>query len=342
MGKNRLYIGITLLILTLGLNWLCNSSVWVYETLYLKGIFQFFRIIHDYTLGLLPIPSLYLIVPSFFYFFYRKRCSNIKSFLLATLTCLIWIVVFFYLLWGINYTQPQLKTTLGLPPPQIDSSYIKTTFLQQTDIVTALAKSTKSQPSLKEIESEIRIQQEEILRMWKIPTVGRVRIRKLPAGSLLRIRTSGIYIPHAFEGHLDGGLFYKQHPFTMAHEMAHGYGFGDESVCNFIGYFTCIRSSEPALQYSAELAYWRYLLRYYAYHYPEEWKALKENLDPALQADLDSIRQHISRYKNLMPVLRDKIYDKYLKSHGVSAGIKSYDQMIELIAAYRMKNPVKN
>jgi hypothetical protein len=35
--------------------------------------------------------------------------------------------------------------------------------------------------------------------------------------------------------------------------------------------------------------------------------------------------------------MRDVIYDKYLKSHGVKAGIKSYDQMIELIAAYRQK-----
>ena len=338
LKRNRLYIGICVLILTLGLNWLCKSSIWAYETLYLRGIFQFFRIIHDYTIGLLPIPSLYLIAPAFFYFFYRKQFRSIKFFLIATLTCLVWIVVFFYLLWGINYTQPQLKKVLELPPPNIDSIYIKTAFLEQTEIVSALAKSNITYPKLKEIEDEIRVHQEDILKDWNVPTVGRVRIRKLPAGSLLRIRTSGIYIPHAFEGHLDGGLYYKQHPFTMAHEMAHGYGYGDESVCNFIAYLTCTQSEMPALRYSAELAYWRYLVRYYAYHFPEEWQELRENLDPDLQADLEEIRKHISRYKNLMPVLRDVIYDKYLKSHGVSAGIKSYDQMIELIASYRAKN----
>ena len=189
--------------------------------MYLRGIFQFFRIVHDYTIGLLPIPSLYLIAPAFFYFFYRKQFRSIKPFLIATLTCLVWIVVFFYLLWGINYTQPQLKKVLELPPPNIDSIYIKTAFLEQTEIVSALAKSNITYPKLKEIEDEIRVHQEDILKDWNVPTVGRVRIRKLPAGSLLRIRTSGIYIPHAFEGHLDGGLYYKQHPFTMAHEMAH-------------------------------------------------------------------------------------------------------------------------
>ena len=109
-------------------------------------------------------------------------------------------------------------------------------------------------------------------------------------------------------------------------------------MCNFVAYLTCIQSDMPALKYSAELAYWRYLARYYAYHFPDEWSQTKEQLSPALKADLEAIRQHISKYKNLMPVFRDLIYDKYLKTHGVTAGLKSYDQMIELIAAYRLKN----
>ena len=326
------------MIIALGLNWLCKFSDWVYQIFYLKGIFQVVRVAHDYTLGLLPIPSIYLIVPAFFYYFYRNRTSNLKAFLVATITCIIWIVGLFYLLWGINYTQPQLKTTLNLPSPQIDSVYIEKVFLEQTEIVSSLANQNNTFPSLKKIENEIRIQQEKILKEWQIPTAGRVRIRKLPGGSLLHIRTSGIYIPHVFEGHLDGGLYFKQHPFTIAHEMAHGYGYGDESVCNFVAYLTCIQSDMPALKYSAELAYWRYLARYYAYHFPDEWSQIKEQLSPALKADLEAIRQHISKYKNLMPVFRDLIYDKYLKTHGVTAGIKSYDQMIELIAAYRLKN----
>lgn len=316
---------------------LCKISPWIYENIYLKGLFQLIRIIHDYTLGFLPIPSIYLIAPLFFYFFYRKRCGSLRSFITATITCLTWIIALFYLLWGINYTQPSLNETLQLASAEIDSIYIKETFLEQTGLVTRLAQSNIEYPELVNIENEIRQQQEKLLSLWAVPTLGRVRIRKLPAGSLLRIRTSGIYIPHAFEGHLDGGLYYKQHPFTMAHEMAHGYGYGDESVCNFVAYLTCIESKLPALVYSAELAYWRYLARYYAYHYPEEWQDLRASLDPALNEDLEAIREHISRYKDLMPVMRDVIYDKYLKSHGVKAGIKSYDQMIELIAAYRKK-----
>ena len=335
VSLNRRNVGLTTLLLGLGLNTLCNFSPWIYEKFYLNGLFQLIRIVHDYTLGMLPIPSIYLIAPFFFYYFFRGHCGSVKLFLVALVTCLTWTIALFYLLWGINYTQPSLIETLELTSAHIDSTYIKETFLQQTDLVSALAVENINYPSNKTIENEIRDQQENLLSQWGVPTIGRVRIRKLPAGSLLRLRTSGIYIPHAFEGHIDGGLYYKQHPFTIAHEMAHGYGYGDESVCNFVAYLTCIESKYPPVVYSAELAYWRYLARYYAYHYPEEWKDLE--LSPALRADLKAIREHISRYKDIMPIMRDVIYDKYLKSHGVKAGIKSYDQMIELIAAYRQK-----
>ncbi len=334
---NRKNVGLATLLLGFGLNAFCSFSPRVYETVYLNGLFQLIRVVHDYTLGLLPIPSIYLIAPIFFYYFFKGQCGSIKSFLLAIATCLTWIIALFYLLWGINYTQPSLAESLKLKSANIDSTYIKDTFLKQTDLVSSLAERNINYPPIKAIENEIRNQQEKLLAQWGVPTTGRVRIRKLPAGSLLRLRTSGIYIPHAFEGHLDGGLYYKQHPFTMAHEMAHGYGYGDESVCNFVAYLTCIASDQRALVYSAELAYWRYLARYYAYHYPEEWSALRSSLSPALNTDLEAIQEHISKYKDIMPVMRDVIYDKYLKSHGVKAGIKSYNQMIELIAAYRQE-----
>ena len=39
-----------------------------------------------------------------------------------------------------------------------------------------------------------------------------------------------------------------------------------------------------------------------------------------------------------MPQARDKIYDKYLKSHGLAAGIASYDQIVDLVAAFNKTN----
>ena len=337
MKHKRLTVGILTLVICIILNLCFGHLPRFYEVFYLNGLFQLIRIVHDYTLGLLPIPSLYIIVPLFFTFFYYRRVDNLKGFIISTLTAFIWIINFFYFLWGFNYTQKSIYQTLDLTPVKLDSTYIKTTFDNQTAIIVGLAEANKNVKALNttELENHLRDIQERIIGEWGTPTVGRVRIRKVPSGSLLRIRTSGVYIPHAFEGHIDKGLYYKQHPFTMAHEMAHGYGYTDESVCNFIGYLTCIESKNSLTQYSGELAYWRYLLRYYRYYYPDEWKSLYASLSPALKIDLEEIRSHINKYEDLMPKMRDVIYDNYLKSHGVKSGIKSYDEMIQLIAAWR-------
>jgi len=91
------------------------------------------------------------------------------------------------------------------------------------------------------------------------------------------------------------------------------------------------------VKYSGELAYWRYLARSYRKTFPDEWNQTYEQLSGPLREDLNAIRKHIEKYEDLMPVMRDQIYDNYLKSHGVKAGIGSYDLMVELIAAYRNK-----
>ncbi len=332
---SKLSVGVTTFILVVLCNLLFYNSSWAYSTLYQKGLFQAIRAVYDYTLGWLPFPSIYIILPLFLWYFLYQKGHTIKSFVLAIVTALIWIVNLFYLLWGFNYAQPSLYQTMDLEPIVIDSTYISQAFLAQTALVSQLSSNTYNEMPRQEMEHKIRELQEDLLSDWGIPTVGRVRIRHLPAGSLLRLRTSGIYIPHAIEGHIDTGLYYKQHPFTMAHEMAHGYGFTDESVCNFIGFLTCIQSSDPLIRYSAELAYWRYLARAYRAYHRAEWADIYNNLSPNLKDDLKAISSHVNRYKDLMPQARDKIYDQYLKSHGVSAGIASYDQIVNLVAAYR-------
>lgn len=332
MNWNRINVGVITLILVLALNYLFKIWPWFYEWGYLKSVFQAFRIAHDYTLGFLPIPSLYLIAPIFIGFFYYKRSKTRFWLLKSTLACLIWIIVAFYIFWGFNYTQPSLYRHLGMERVEIDSAYISQAYMRQSAKLVKMLENDI--PDIRNYENTIRLSQEKLLKEWDIPTVGRVRVRKILSGSLLHIRTSGIYIPHAFEGHVDSGLYSKQHPFTMAHEMAHGYGFTDESVCNFIAYLTCLQTDDPYIQYSAELAYWRYLARYYKYYHSDTWAEKRAMLAPQLLEDLDQIRLHIQKYKDWMPKYRDVIYDQYLKSHGVKAGIKSYDEMIMLIAAY--------
>ncbi len=338
MNWNRIKVGVITLIFVLLINWIFSLSSVLYNVLYFKSVFQVLRVLHDYTLGLLPLPSIYIIAPFFIGYFFLFKQKSRFWWLESVISCLIWIIIAFYLTWGFNYQQPSIYSLTKLNPVILDSAYITKTFRKQTDLLDSLLNmhlNLSVKGPLDKLESQLRINQEGIISKWGIPTFGRVRVRPMFKGSLLHIRTSGVYIPHAFEGHLDSGLYELQYPFTMAHEMAHGYGFTDESVCNFISYITCIQSSRPEVIFSAELAYWRYLAGYYRYFHSESWKEEYDNLSPKIIYHLNQISEHADQYKDWMPKYRDIIYDNYLKSHGVKAGIRSYSQMILLIAAYR-------
>ncbi len=338
MKDKRLKVGVITLAIVFVIEIIFSYSPYLYETLYFRGLYQLIRVVHDYTFGLLPVPSLYLITIYFLWYFFRDVKAQLKSWVSAVARFLIWVIIFFYVGWGYNYNQENLSSRLELVPPVIDSTYISEAFLAQTELLYALKDSMTGQTSKYFfIENGIRDHQEIVLKKWNIPTHGKVRVRYLWPGFLLHFRTSGIFIPHASEGHIDGGLYVKQHPFTMAHEMSHGYGITDESEANFVAYMTCLQSDKLHIVYSAELAYWRYLARYYRSFHPETWSQVYNELDARLIQDLNLISKHISKYKDWMPKYRDVIYDGYLKTHGVKAGIRSYDQMILLIAAYKEK-----
>lgn len=341
MKEKKIKFGLIISTLVLATEMLFSYVPYLYEKLYLNGLFQIIRVVHDYTLGLLPIPSIYIILLCFLWYFFIDVRASLFSWFSAVIRFVIWVVIFFYVGWGYNYNQERLSSRLDIEAPLIDSTYISQAFLDQTDKLYAIKDSmTGMKSQYYFIENDLRQLQESVLDDWDWPTRGRVRVRYLWPGLLLHFRTSGIYIPHAAEGHIDAGLYVKQHPFTMAHEMSHGYGITDESEANFVAYMTCIKSKKLDIVYSAELAYWRYLARYYKAFHPESWSEYYGSLDARLVQDLNLINQHIKKYKDWMPKYRDVIYDSYLKSHGVKAGIKSYDQMIILIAAYKQKHGV--
>jgi hypothetical protein len=187
----------------------------------------------------------------------------------------------------------------------------------------------------KVIDHHIRGEVEYALGVAGAEHSGRVRVRQLwPKGFLLRWSTAGIYIPHAVEGHIDGGLLSVQKPFTLAHEMAHGYGITDEGACNFIAWLACSHSRDPWIRFGGALTYWRYA----AAEMPDSTVlAVVKDLDPFIIRSLELIRENDKKYPDIFPRLRDAIYTSYLKSHGVVGGLRSYNKVVSMVLQYLEK-----
>jgi len=315
---------------------------------YNSYIFPIIRILYDYTFGLLPFPVIYLFLVLFVVFmitFFAAlyRSVRIEGFIKASRSHTInlinifgWIITSFYFFWAFNYYGPDLDSKLRLREMTLDSLQLIDEFRHVTNILNKERKflsvdtnELKVPIEWKTMENEIRNAQSELLVSWGDKVWGRVRVRPLyPKGILLRISTAGVYIPFVCEGHIDAGMNNIQWPFTVAHEMAHGYGYTDEGVCNFIGLLSCIKSKDHFIRYSGYLSYWRYIYYDLKFAYPVIADEIYKDLNKGVKADLAAIRRDINRFPDILPQLRDFIYDSYLKSHGVEKGLRSYNEII--------------
>jgi len=119
----------------------------------------------------------------------------------------------------------------------------------------------------------------------------------------------------------------------MAHELAHGYGIGDEGSCNFIAYLTCSTSDDPVLNYTGLLSYWRSVASQYRSIAPEEYKEARAALPRGIIEHMQRIREEMDKYPDIFPKVRDATYNAYLKTQGVEEGLKSYSRVVLLVQA---------
>ena len=320
----------------------------LYEILYLDGLFKIIRILYDYALGYwLPIPMVVIVfLILLLYLFYPHKSERTFISVVIRLVSKIFVVLsFFYIFWGWNYAQKPLSTSLGLEASLKPDSV---RLMQEAFWAQATINSLRSELSedtislsLKDfkkniVEKEIRNELRSTLSSMNLASTGRPRIRALrPKGALLRFKTAGIYVPYAFEGHIDAGMMKIEWPYTIAHEMSHGFGVTDEGACNFIAFIACMDSENTIFQYSAMIDYTLYVLRDVYRLDKALHRKVYNKLSGGVKADIQAIRDNNDKYPDILPDIRDYLYDTYLKSHGVSAGLKSYSQLTGLVIQYK-------
>lgn len=353
--KYFLYILTGFLLLVRGIG---NFYPELIEYGYSRGFFGAIRLVIDYTTGLLPIPMFYVFFLVVLIVFIRylwisfqlKRSlkARLRYFGMSVLKNIILIIAWFLLIWGMNYGRIPIENQLGLEINAPKLEKVKAETQWATKKALDLRKLVASQDTNaldatlmpNELEDEIRKSLKSVLKELGYPTVGNVRARQLyPKGILLRLRTAGIYWFFVGEGNFDAGLHPLQKPFTMAHEMAHGYGFGDEGTCNFLAYLTCLKSGQAYIRYAGMLSYWRYIASEYMIRTPEEyWEFRDKNLSIGMKNDLASIYENSAKYRDVMPnKLRTSTYDTYLKLQGIEEGIRNYSRVVLLVNAWKDK-----
>lgn len=357
---DRRFVWMGLGLFSLLIRWIFKLNPTFTEVVYTEGIFSAFRWMYDYTLGWLPFPMIYIAVPALLGWIvwkirgYVKRYKShtflqkLGAYSLHFLGFAGGVIFFFLFLWGFNYSRLPLEDQMRLSVRKLDAESIKAEFFLATKEAIEARKEIEHMPDSvldrsffpDHLESYMRTSLVEVLAELGVAHPGCVRGRKLwPKGLLMQLGATGIYIPFVAEGHIDAGLHPISQPFTMAHELGHGYGFGDEGTCNFLGYLACENADDPAIRYAGRLSYWRETARLYRRVAPEAYKEQRAALPAGMLADIDAINAVYRKYPGFFPDFSQATYNSYLKSQGITEGTVNYSRVVAMVAAWRRRMP---
>ncbi len=325
-----------------------NSSF--VERYYYQCIFKYVRIVFDHSFGLLPIPGIYILFAILLFtlikylirFRAKLRQGDLAKVILRNLfvdsiTLISALIIAFYWLWGFNYKRISFHEKNHFAPQTIKEDWLFDEMKTVHNAMTHLRKKADFSDGLPgDLESECRNALIPALHACLYYPTGTVRVRRIkPKGSLLLWSTAGIYLPFVSEGHIDDGLHPITKPFTLTHEMTHGYGITEESACNFISFLACVNSESAYLQYSGWMGYFRYLLAACRRTDSARYRTFLETSNPKILSDIQEIYDHHEKYPSILPKLRDLVYNRYLKSHGIKEGTINYSMMIRLAANWQ-------
>jgi hypothetical protein len=332
------------------------------ERLYSRGIFVAWRWAWDYSLGLSPIPWLYIILAAvatggvvrLVRFFSRPRREigtprrkRIGPILFTTAAWAGKLVFLFYALWGFNYNRVGIEKQWELAPAPLNSAELaaeaawasQASIESRSSILNSSADPLGAAALPTNLESHLRNVLVPVLREAGYPAPGRVRVRSFsPGGWMMRFSSTGVYIPFFGEGYTANNLLPFEKPFTIAHEMVHGYGITDEGAANFLAFLACAASPLPVVKYSGFAAYWEYAAGELSRAAPAEFKALWDRLPEGMKADIRLAQKNAARYRGALEKVSQKVYAKYLKSQGIDDGLRSYSRFVGLVAAWKKKN----
>ncbi len=157
---------------------------------------------------------------------------------------------------------------------------------------------------------------------------------------------TGYFNPFSGEAQLRTDIPTILMPFIACHEMAHQLGYGSESEANFVGYLAASQSSDIYFKYSLYLELFTYAQSEEILWYGREkdYKAFdsiirynRSKLDTLVKKDRKEIRAFFQKRQKKVAPAFTSIYDQYLKLNKQASGVKSYDEVIGWLIAYRKK-----
>ncbi len=157
--------------------------------------------------------------------------------------------------------------------------------------------------------------------------------------SILMSKTNmtGIYSAYTGEANYNRLMPPYNTGFTMCHELSHLHGILQENQANFVAYLACREAEDADLRYSGALLGWVYCGNELYRRDPALWKEVSATLKPEVNSDLADNSRYWKQFEGRAAKAAQKFNDAYLKQAGQASGVQSYNEVVDLIVSYEMK-----
>lgn len=268
---------------------------------------------------------------------------------------LLWVYAWFYIAWGLNYSQPNIYYRIGMKPVEVSKAKFKKFAYQYADSLNALsnaslsnARKSISPDSIVDDALKNRVRDAVLKEYNKIGY--REGINKpfnqhphaktmvfTPLSSMAGV--TGSMGPFFCEFTLNGDILAHDYPATYAHEFAHFLGVANEGEANFYSYIVCTASADKQVRFSGYYhIFFHVLNNVYDILGEKEGERFLKHIRPEIIQRARNDRYYwLSKRCKALDAAQDVIFELYLRGNHVAEGRKSYSGVIGLILAWEEK-----
>ena len=268
---------------------------------------------------------------------------------------LLWVYAWFYIAWGLNYSQPNIYVRIGMKPVEVSKAKFKKFAYQYADSLNALsnaslsnARKSISPDSIVDDALKNRVRDAVLKEYNKIgyreginrPFNQHPHAKTMvftPLSSMAGV--TGSMGPFFCEFTLNGDILAHDYPATYAHEFAHFLGVANEGEANFYSYIVCTASADKQVRFSGYYHIFFHVLNnvFDILGEKEGERFLKHIRPEIIQRARNDRHYWLSKRCKALDAAQDFIFELYLRGNHVAEGRKSYSGVIGLILAWEEK-----
>jgi len=262
------------------------------------------------------------------------RLFRFRRHWLSIVNLLLWLMVWFYAGWGLNYFRSGIYERAGKVPAAYDEYRFKAFLEDYTDDLNMGYIQAGTVDTVR-LANDIRSYYAALPPAWGL---SQPRPWQEPKKMLLDRLYSGVGVqgfvgPFFNEIQVNGDVLPLDYPMVYAHEYAHLLGVSNEGEAQYWGYKACLSSSDPAVRHSARMGIFPYVANDARRILQEDdYRAWAGSLRPEI---LEQYERHRAYWNDLYWPLVGKVqewfYNLYLKGNKVSSGTASYGEVVQLL-----------